>query len=292
MSELGVGTATFAPGYGLGGSAAGPAEAAALLRDAIAAGIRYIDTAAGYGSAESIVGNVADDIEAHGVRVCTKLSAAAVREKGALALLRESLAALRLPRVDALLLHSAAGDALADDALAVRLREARESGLVSRTGASTYGIQDAALALAQDWCDTIQVEHSVINPSVLKSLDTRSARAQIVARSVLCKGLLSERRRHAGAITSGLEPTLEALEQLAAQWGWSLPELAIRYALDTPQVDVVVVGISTTAELEMALAAAARPPLDAEALAGLARFDRSFDDAAHPERWPAVGQHS
>jgi aryl-alcohol dehydrogenase-like predicted oxidoreductase len=290
VSELGVGTATFAPGYGLGGSAAGPAAAAALLRDAIAAGIRDIDSAAGYGSAEAIVGEVADDIAGHGVRVCTKVTAEAVRANGALPLLRESLAALRLPRLDTLLLHSAAGGDLTDGALAARLREARESGLVSRTGASTYGVQDAALALGQEWCHTIQLEHSVINPSVLKSVDTGSARAEIVARSVLCKGLLSERRRHAGAIASGLEPTLRALEQLAAQWGWSLPELAIRYALDTPGVDVVVVGISTPAELDVALKAAARPRLDADALAALARFDRSADDAAHPERWPTPVQ--
>lgn len=290
MSELGLGTATFAPGYGFGGSAEGPAEAAALLRDAIAAGIRYIDTAAGYGSAEAIIGEAAADIEAHEVRVCTKLSASAVRANGALPLLHESLAALRLRRVDTLLLHSAAGDDLSDGALAARLREARESGLVSRAGASTYGAQNAALALAQDWCQAIQVEHSVLNPSVLKTLDTKSRRAEIVARSVLCKGLLSVRRRHAGRVASALETTLNALERVAAERGWSLPELAIRYALDTPGVDVVLVGVSTPAELEVALAAAARPPLDAEALAALARFDRSSDDAAHPERWPAVVQ--
>ncbi len=288
MSELGLGTATFMPGYGLGGAAANPVEAAALLRDAIAAGIRYVDTAAGYGCAEAVIGEVAADIEACGVRVCTKVSAAALRANGALPLLRESLAALRLPRVDALLLHSAGGDTLCDGALAARLREARESGLVSRTGATTYGTRDAALALAQDWCETIQVEHSVINPSVLKMLDTKPARVEIVARSVLCKGLLSARRRQAVAVASGLESTLDALERLAAQWGWSLPELAIRYALDTPGVDVVLVGVSTPAELEVALAAAARPPLGNDALAALARFDRSDDDAAHPERWPAT----
>ena len=286
MSELGVGTATFMPGYGLGGAAPGRAEAAELLRDAIAAGIRYVDTAAGYGCAEAVIGEVAADIEACGVRICTKASASAVRANGVLPLLRESLAALRLPRVDALLLHSAGDDELCDGTLAERLREARASGLVSRTGATTYGIRDATLALAQDWCQTIQVEHSVINPSVLKALDTTSARAEIVVRSVLCKGLLSARRRYAAALASGLESTLDALEQLAAEWGWSLPELAIRYALDTPGVDVVVVGMSTPAELEVALAAAARPHLSEDAFAALARFDCSAADAAHPERWP------
>lgn len=287
MTQLGVGTATFSPAYGLAGETPAPAEATALLRDAFAAGIRYVDTAAGYGTAEAVVGQVADAIRDHGVRVCTKASADAARSRGLIAAVQESLARLKLDAVDTLLLHSAGGAVLTDAALQAELAHVRARKLAVRTGASTYGAADAQTALAQPWCGALQVEHSILNPTVVAAIGEQPHGAEIVARSVLCKGLLSSRRRHAGEFAGVLEPVLDALERLAAEWGWTLPEVAIRYALDTPGVDVVVVGVSTEDELETALSAAARAPMGSEARAMLARFDVSAHDAAHPERWPA-----
>jgi aryl-alcohol dehydrogenase-like predicted oxidoreductase len=286
MTQLGFGTATFGPDYGLGATTPEIESAAALLREAVQEGIRYVDTAAGYGMAEAVVGLVAREIADHGVRVCTKIGAQAARSGGAPAALRESLERLGVNRVDTVMLHSVGSAALDDAGVATALAALRERELAVRTGASTYGVPDALAAVAQPWCGAVQVEHSILNPSVVAALVGHAHGCEIVARSVLCKGLLSSRREHAGAFAAGLAPALEGLDRLAAEFGWSLAELAIRYALDTPGVDVAVVGISTEAELRTALAAAARPPLDADALAKLALFNRSADDAAHPERWP------
>lgn len=287
MTQLGFGTATFSPSYGIAADTPQRESAAALLREAIGAGIRYVDTAAGYGMAEAVVGLVAREICDHRVRVCTKISAPAARSGGAAGALRESLVRLKLESVDTVMLHSADSGVLGDAAVGQGLDELRERNLAARTGASTYGASDALDAAAQPWCSALQVEHSLLNPSVVAALEGHRSRTEIVARSVLCKGLLSARRQHAGAFAAELEPTLDALDRLAAEWGVTLPEIAIRFALDTPGVDVVVVGISTEAELRTALSAAALPPFDQAARTTLASFDRSMQDAAHPERWPA-----
>jgi hypothetical protein len=53
-------------------------------------------------------------------------------------------------------------------------------------------------------------------------------------------------------------------------------------------VDVVLVGVGTTEELDTALRAAGRDALDGEQMRILQRFDRSPLDCVHPERWGRV----
>ena len=79
--------------------------------------------------------------------------------------------------------------------------------------------------------------------------------------------------------------SINELDRLAQTWGFALPELAIRFALDTPTVDIVLVGMASEAELNVAIRAASLGPLDENQLEVLATFDRSSYDCVHPERW-------
>ena len=143
--------------------------------------------------------------------------------------------------------------------------------------------------MAADWCDVVQVEYSVLNQEVLRAIDgMRRPGQEIVARSVLCKGLLTPRWRQAGALATPIAGDLEALEGRAASAGASLSELAIRFALDTPGIDVVLVGVATDRELETAIRARDRETLAPDAWQALEAFDRSALDCVHPERWDRV----
>ncbi len=281
QASLGVGTATFLPRYGLTGEGLNESPQAALLQSAVEQGIAYIDTASGYGDSERVLGGMADLLTSRRVRVCTKLTPNGVAEG-----LGESLRRLERDQVDTLLLHSARGDELTGQAVVDALAKAKDRRQTRRTGASTYGIADAHLALNQPWCDVVQVEHSIVNPSVVTALvRAKCPNQEIVVRSVLCKGLLTARRHQAKHLDASASATLDRIESRALEWGMSLEALAIRFALDTPGVDVVLVGISRFTELETALAAAQRPPLDARQMAFLAEFDCSMQEWSHPERW-------
>ena len=284
-AQLGIGTAALGSAYGLGASIVPAATAAALLRDAISAGVRYLDTAAAYGDAERIVGMVAPQVLAHDVRVCTKLSADTVVAGGGVAALREALQRLGLPGIDTLMVHSVDARTIQDPELVNALREMRAADLVERIGASTYGLEAAHAALTQRWLGAIQVEHSILNPAVVAGLAERPRGVELVVRSVLCKGLLSTRRAASQGLATGIEPDLKQLEAFAADLGLDLPGLAIRFALDTSGVDVVLVGVSDAAELQTALGAAAHAPLTSEQLRALCSFDRSDDPVSHPELW-------
>jgi aryl-alcohol dehydrogenase-like predicted oxidoreductase len=288
-AALGIGTATFITDYGIGRASQRPG--AALVRAAVQRGVRYLDTAASYGAGEAAIGAVADLVVAHNVRVCTKVEVdpGAMTSASFEAAVRASLARLRLESVDTLLLHSAPARTIAAPAVAEACRAVRRAGVARRVGASTYG--DAALtALDADWCDVVQIEFSILNPEVLRAAAARRRPGQeIVARSVLCKGLLTRRWREAPQVAAAaVAPALEGLERLAGRWGYELPELAIRFALDTPGLDVVLVGVGSADELDVALRARDRARLAPEQMTALAAFDRSALDAAHPERWDRV----
>ncbi|MBI3608052.1 MAG: aldo/keto reductase [Nitrospirae bacterium] len=280
-ASLGVGTATFLPRYGLAGEELNDSPQAALFQSAVEQGIVYIDTASGYGDSECVLGGMADLLTSRRVRLCTKLTPKSVAEG-----LGESLRRLRRDHVDTLLLHSARGDELTDQAVADALAAMKDRRHTQRTGASTYGAADAQLALGQPWCDVVQVEHSILNPSVVTVLErAKRSNQEIVVRSVLCKGLLTARRHRARHLDASARTMLDRIESRAFEWGMDLEELGVRFALDTPGVDVVLVGISHPAELEKALAAAQRPPLDAWQMESLEEFDCSMQDWSHPERW-------
>lgn len=272
---LGVGTATFLPNYGL---APGAAPGEDLLRAAIAAGVRYLDTAADYGDGERAVGRAMRD----GIRVCTKISADASIDQ-----VEVSIERLGRP-ADTILMHSARRTQLTGAPALGALLQAKARGLTARTGASTYGSEDAVLALEQPWADVVQVEYSILNQSVLRAIGSVREDREVVVRSVLCKGLLTPRRAAAPALLEAVGDALEGIDACARQWGRPVEELAIRFAMDTPGVDVVLVGVSTRGELDTALAAAASPPLSSEQWTRLAAFDRHDSDAVHPERWSRI----
>lgn len=281
---LGLGTASFAPGYGLGDDAHAAADETRLrvLSEALARGIGYIDTSHHYGDADALLGRVSALVRARRVRLCAKFTAA-----DSLDVVRRTLARLAVDAVDTMMLHSARGVQLTDRRVEALMAALKGEGLTLRTGASTYGIPDAELALTRGFTDVLQVEHSILHPAVVAAVTSRKRPGQeIVVRSVLCKGLLTTRRAHLTGVSAVILDAVERLESLALAWGFgSLPELAIRYALDTPGVDVVLVGIATLQELQTALVAAERRPLDAAQRAALASFDASADPWVHPEQW-------
>lgn len=269
------------PGYGLGARSA--VNGTMLIRRAVAAGVTYLDSAAGYGESESLIGGLSRTITARGIRVCTKLSV----EQLLSGRVADSLTCLRTPQIDTLLIHSARSADLSDPRPAQALAQLKNERVTRKAGASTYGSAGAVLALAQPWCDVVQVEHSLLNPSVVSQARVvKRAGQEIVVRSVLCKGLLTDRRASA-SLPADAVVTLDRLAQLSQEWAMPLAQLALRFALDTPAVDVVLVGVSTVAELDTALEAWTRPPLAPWQLEMLREFDRSDESWTHPEQWQA-----
>jgi aryl-alcohol dehydrogenase-like predicted oxidoreductase len=282
MATLGIGTAAFIPNYNLL-EASGSRHQDPPIAKAIEMGIGYIDTAPSYARAEAALGTFSDQIRDRHVRICTKgdprKDLAGLEDE-----FSTSLQHLHCDSVDTLLMHSARQSDLNSSA-AEFFKSVKSQGRAKKIGASTYG-NDALAAITLPWCDVVQIEYSILNPSALASISTsRRAGQEVVVRSVLCRGLLSSSNPGVPNVPEEIASNIIKLNGLAEKWGFTLSDLAIRFALDTPGVDVALLGVATEAELFAASRAATLPSLDRAQLKALESFDLSHLDMVHPERW-------
>jgi aryl-alcohol dehydrogenase-like predicted oxidoreductase len=186
-ATLGLGMATFVPNYGL---KPGEVASSAVVLGAIRDGFRYIDTAASYGGAEAALGETASALAAVGARVATKVAATRAGDVLSSAEIVDSVEAsllrLKVTGVDTLLWHSASPDALRSEDVATAARHVRTRGWALRSGASTYGADDAVTALSQPWCQVLQFEFSLLNQSVWQRIEGLRARPRSWSHVVCC----------------------------------------------------------------------------------------------------------
>jgi aryl-alcohol dehydrogenase-like predicted oxidoreductase len=265
-------------------------QAVDLLQTAQARGITFYDTAPSYGSSEALLGRAFASCRAR-VVLCTKCPALTgddgrilrkrVLRDRLLASLDGSLKALRTDYVDLLMLHRVDEPVIANDEVAELLEDLKSQRAIRAAGASTYpgGITGQVID-SRRW-DVIQLAFNLMDQREGAFLEAAAgAGIGVVVRSVLCKGILTDRGRD-------LHPELQSIQEhrercaAAAPGGMPLAEFATRYAMGKRGVSAVLVGIDRFDYLDQALAMAAAGPLPPEHLVeadGLAFPDPDFID--------------
>ena len=277
----------------------------ATVRRALDAGINWIDTAPGYGDGQSEenLGWILPELGAT-PHVSTKVRLrpqdlgdirGAVERS-----LTDSLARLRLPRVDLVQLHNpvglardeargrlAVGDVLDNGGVADALDAVRGAGLAGHVGFTALG-DVAAIheVVASRRFDTAQVYHNVLNPSPTKGMPAAFSAADYRELALACErngmGVLNIRVLAAGALggrlprggfamSPGSEPErdirrAELVATALRQEPGTPAQKAIRYALGRPGISGVLVGFSTPEQVDEAVAATAMPPLSEASL--------------------------
>lgn len=282
-------------------------EAVATLRAAVDAGITLLDAAPGYKICEAMIGRAFEGKLPDGVRVTTKYSLGTVAPDQAYdqlrASLEHSLVAMRLERVDMMLLHSEIrpddfeyppgqppkderSTALTFYREAVRPAFAQlvRDGLIGDWGIT--GINHAAATIAAFSDGPLPAAVQAIanlldSPGEMNGtgLDPRP-RDVIAAAKAAGVGVMGVRAVQAGALTGALDrddnsPTsrdfarAEPFRALCRQWGAAPALIAHRYALGIAGVDTLVLGVKNRAELDEAVAAETLGPLEAEQVAAI-----------------------
>jgi aryl-alcohol dehydrogenase-like predicted oxidoreductase len=263
--QLCLGTAQFGLPYGITNTAGQVAEpeVRALLAEAAAAGVAWLDTAQAYGEAEAVLGRTLPPV--HGFRLISKLPAqnqSAFTAEDRLAwdqALERSCLRLGEPRLDALLLHSAADlHKPGGEHLRQWLLSLRERGLVRRLGASIYGPDDLD-GVPPDLLDLVQLPLSLYDQRLLADGTIARLRAQgcaVHARSLYLQGLLLS---PADSWPAWVDPASREhharLEQLAIDRDCSLLECALGFAHAQQDLEAVVLGLCSCRELQQLLQA-------------------------------------
>jgi aryl-alcohol dehydrogenase-like predicted oxidoreductase len=294
IGKLGLGTVQFGLAYGVTNERGQvpPAEVAAILAAALSAGIDLFDTAAAYGASERVLGNALGSWA--DVRVVSKLPALATDRIGEAEIeqcrtaLEKSLALLRRRSIYALLLHRP--DDLRKpgaERLVALLEELKSAGTVAKIGVSVYDRPEIDLALDRLPLDAVQVPVNLLDQRLLRdgTLDRlRRRNVEVHARSAFLQGALLVEPTALPGHFAPYRDRLTAVGIAAERAGLSRLALCLRFVLEQPTIDRVIVGVTGVAELRQSLAAASDPTPLPDGLSALAGDDpRLFN----PALWPA-----
>ena len=267
-TRLGLGTVQFGQEYGISNQRGRVprADVAAILHRAAEAGMRTLDTAAGYGEAEQVLGALA--AATRPFRLVTKTIALKNGLDQVLARARQSVATLARRPVDLILVH-AAGDLLGADGstLWAGLLALRDEGLFGGVGISAY-VADDPVALARKFRPAaMQIPLSLLDQRLVQAgalAELTDLGVEIHARSLFLQGLLFVDEDKLPAKLQSAAPHLATLRRRLESAGTSPLKAALAFALAQREVDVALVGVTSLAELDEILQAkdAPMPELD------------------------------
>ncbi len=292
-------------------------DALGVLHAAADNGVTFFDTADVYGDgrSERLVGRFL--AERGDVFVATKMGRRVeqVPENYVAANFREwndrSRRNLGVDTLDLVQLHCPPTPVYSSDAVYDALDAMVGEGRIKAYGVSVETCEEALTALARPNVASVQI---ILNCLRLKPLErvlpaAAEAGAGIIARVPLASGLLSGRytaqttfaendhrnyNRHGDAFDVGetfsgvpYEVGLEAVERLRGlvPSGRTLAQFALRWIIDQPGVSTVIPGARNAGQAAANTAAAALPPLSAEAAAAVRE---TYDELIRPlvhDRW-------
>jgi aryl-alcohol dehydrogenase-like predicted oxidoreductase len=284
-------------------------EALATLTAAIDGGITLLDAAPMYRNCQAFIGEVFAGRLPEGVKVTTKHQLGNPPPNSAAweltESLRQSLATMKLERVDVFFLHSnlhgagfryAHGDlrrdefstslALYADVVVPAMEGLKARGLIGAWGITGIGVPTAVLsAIARDPApDVVQAIANLMDSAGALRRYDEPARPREIAAAAKARGcgVMGIRAVQAGALTAAIDRELspnypdrkdydraESFRILCAKWGEDPAYVAHRYALSMPNIDTVVLGVKNRAELKQCLDAEASGPLEPERMAAI-----------------------
>ncbi len=288
VSEIGLGGVWFA-------DKSRASDHARVIQKAVKLGITMIDTAPGYKDSEEVLGQVLTKLPREKLFITTKYypygegDKLDLDPKDFLRRLAKSLLMLQCGWIDALYLHwvHSADDieTILSSELASALQKFKTTGHIRYIGVSEASEMDGehkmlAKALPAKFFDMVMVTYNVFLQTaerevfplaretdtgvvVMMPLNQPMGKVGLVNRE-----LGNENVRH--LVEKGAVPDAppynqaDVLDFLASDGKRTMPQAAIRYCLDRPEVSCVLTGTSNVKHLEENLRAAEQPPLSAE----------------------------
>ena len=277
-SRLALGTAQFGSDYGINnvGGRVSETEAEAILRQGIQGGIDTVDTAQAYGRSEAVIGAF-QRASAHPYRIVTKF-AVPDPDSSLSDSLDRSLAALGQDRVYGFLAHDF--DSIRrNERVWDQLQALREEGRVEKIGFSVYHPVEIEWAADRGLdFDLVQIPHNVFDRRFEELLPSLvRAGIAVHARSAFLQGLFFCDPGSLSSHFHAVKPKLERFRSWASERGHSLPALLLGFCLARSELDRIVVGVDSLAQLQQNLAAAERLSREEgewyDVLSGLAESD-------------------
>jgi aryl-alcohol dehydrogenase-like predicted oxidoreductase len=266
VSEIAFGGVEIGVPYGIGVNSKADmlsrGDAVKLLHEALDEGINFFDTARLYGQSESIMGEAFHD-RRDKVIIATKCDIFAdpdgcipqyqILKNRIEASLQKSLGFLKTDYVDVFMLHRADLGILNNEDVKAIFDQLKQSGKVRSIGASTYTATETKTAIEKGW-EVIQLAFNLMDQQQAANFDYAEQQGTgLVVRSVLMKGLLSDKGRDLHPELSAVERHIGKYKELLNDEVTEISTLATKFALSFKQISSVLVGIDRLEYLDKAL---------------------------------------
>jgi len=258
--KLTLGTVQLGLPYGINNQTGKPSreDAFAILDKAIESGITMFDTASLYGDAEEVLGEfIASRQLGNRVSVVSKMRPIVAEEfvHGVVSVIEDeaekSMKRLHVPILDGYLLHDVSG--MYNPVIISGLKRLKEIGIVKNIGVSIYEEKDALYAASLGLIDYIQIPYNIFDQRLDKTdffALTKKNNIKVFARSAFLQGLLL---MDADKIPPHLLGARKYIEQLLDviinKYGLNRREAALLFSYSNDDIDYVVIGVDTTAQL-------------------------------------------
>lgn len=243
-SKLGLGTVQFGTPYGISNSSGQtpPDEVSRILDVAVRSKIRVLDTASAYGNAELVLGK--NDLSRF--RIISKFMPPEKEERIEHQLI-QSLKHLNSDSLAGYLAHRPMA-LLEDPAQWEELLDFREKGRVNKIGYSLNEPSELEKLLEAGFKpDLVQVPFNYLDRRFASYIsDLTEAGCEIHTRSTFLQGLFFMKPEELNGFFEEARPVLRSLQNEIE----SLPGALLRFVLDQPFVDVVIIGVETARQLK------------------------------------------
>ena len=303
ISEIAFGGVEIGMPYGIGVNnkkdMLSQADAVKLLHEALDAGINFFDTARLYGESEYIMGQAFNGIRdeviisskcKHFINPDGSIPRYDDLKRIIMQSLAESFAALNTDYLDVFMLHQADRQILENADVADIFTQLQNSGIIRATGVSVYTPAETELAIETGVWDVVQLPFNLLDQRQMVHFAAAAANGVgIIVRSVLLKGLLSDKGINLSGPLKKVEDHIRQYTSLPGQSLGSLPSLATRFALSFGEVAAVLVGIDRPEYLAQALQAAVGGHLDTNTTATLIDMEYPDPDFLNLHTWSVNG---
>ncbi|MBM3262953.1 MAG: aldo/keto reductase [candidate division Zixibacteria bacterium] len=302
VSEISLGTVELGLDYGIrteaGTNQPTPAEAERLLHHAVDIGINFLDTAAAYGTSETLIGKALRDRRSE-IYIATKCmhyhdptGSAPEIQRQMTASIDESLRRLQTDRIDLIQIHGRDDPALemrmVREGIALEtLQVAKRAGKVRFIGYSSYLPEVTLAILSQGEWDTLQIAYNIFDRRNEETVipAARKSDTGVIIRSALLKGALTDRARHLPEHLRPLAERTDRLRGLLTDRIATLPQLALRFVLSCPDISTVIVGADRTAYVEEAVATSDGEGLPGDVWEAVQSERIDNPDLLNPGKW-------
>ena len=250
MRKIALGTVQFGLNYGITNHSGQVAidEVKGILDYAKTNNIDTLDTAAIYGNSEQVLGEVG----VNNYRIITKTTPLENGVDGVIKGFHQSLENLNIGQVDGLLIHNI--DDTKDKRfgeLFHKLNELKKEGMIKKIGFSTYTPEQVDFLLENFDFDLIQVPFNVFDARLIRGGQLKALKKkniEIHARSIFLQGVLLSFDSLSDYFSTW-DAQFERYQGMVREKEYSLLEYALNFALNTQELDKILVGVDSVNQL-------------------------------------------